>query len=230
MMDVAIRRRETEAVLFLSKCGGTGECVESAVRGKVDLSGADMMGWNLAGAVMAGVQLKGAALIGANLMGANLSGADLSKSLMVGANLVNAQLMGANLAGADLSGANLVGADLSAADLRGAKLVNANLTGATFGSADLTDADLTNANMIDVDMVGSRGRSCVVTGFLPWPLTISARSRVAKVGCQELDIPGWRRITAQQAEAWKPGGGLFVERRWPLIALAEAFWDMEGVA
>lgn len=230
MTTISIRNRSRERVLFQADCGWEATCIETAVRGKVDLAGADLKGWNLVGAEIQGARMRGASMIGANLMAVNACGADLSECLLVGANLCNAALMGASLVGSDLSGINLVGANLSAADLRGAKMINANLTGAKFGSADLTGADLTNANLIDAEMVGVVGRSCVVTGFLPWPLTLSCEKRVGKVGCKEFDVLGWRGITEKQAEAWKPGGGAFVARREPLIALAEAFWDLEGVA
>jgi hypothetical protein len=82
------------------EAGSKKEAVETAVKEKKDLSGADLS-W-------------------ASLSGASLSGADLRKADLSGADLSGADLRGASLSGADLRGASLSGADLSGADLSGA--------------------------------------------------------------------------------------------------------------
>jgi len=62
-----------------------------------------------------------------NLRGANLIGADLSYANLSDANLSDANLSGADLRYANLSGADLRYANLSGADLRGANLSDAKL-------------------------------------------------------------------------------------------------------
>lgn len=74
-----------------------------ALRGPVNLSGAD---------------LRGVPLQRADLSGFNLSGTNLSHASLRGTNLSNANLMDADLRGADLTDANLSGASLQGADLR----------------------------------------------------------------------------------------------------------------
>ena len=91
---------------------GEFESVESAVRAKVDLSGANLSKANLSVANLSG----------ADLSMANLSVADLSK-----ANLSRAYLSRANLFEADLSGTDLSVADLSEANLSMANLLNSKL-------------------------------------------------------------------------------------------------------
>ena len=103
-MNIQIKNRYNDSVIFEGDFVDIRQAVETAVKNKVNLSGAN---------------LYRAFLSGANLSGANLRGADLSW----------ANLRGANLSGADLGGANLRGADLTGADLCGANLKNTILEG-----------------------------------------------------------------------------------------------------
>jgi hypothetical protein len=90
-VQMQIKNRFTDAVIYEGEFASIRLCVEAAVRSGANLSGANLYGANLSGAYLSG----------ADLYGANLSGADLS----------GANLYGANLSGADLSGANLYGAN-----------------------------------------------------------------------------------------------------------------------
>ena len=96
-MQITIKNRYTDAIIYTTNAPDLKSAVEQAVKEGVNLSGADLYEANLSGA---------------NLSGSNLSGADLS---------------GADLSGADLSRAYLFGANLSGADLSGAKGINKNL-------------------------------------------------------------------------------------------------------
>ena len=118
-MEIQIKNRRNDDVIFEGNFENFRQAVETAVKNKVSLYGA-----NLDGANLSRTDLSGANLIRANMTRADLSGANLS-----GANLRGANLSGANLDGADLGGANLRGADLTGADLCGANLKNTILEG-----------------------------------------------------------------------------------------------------
>jgi hypothetical protein len=94
-VQMQIKNRFTDAVIYEGEFASIRLCVEAAVRSGANLSGANLYGANLSGAYLSGADLYGANLSRANLSRANLSGANLS---------------GANLSGADLYGANLSGA------------------------------------------------------------------------------------------------------------------------
>jgi hypothetical protein len=149
-MNIEMRHRWSDNVLFAIEAGSLKLAVELAVQQKADLSRADLYGADLSRANLSGADLSRADLYGADLSRANLSGADLS-----GANLYGANLSGANLYGANLSGADLYGADLSRADLRGANLSRANLYGADLSGANLSRADLSGANLRGADLSGA---------------------------------------------------------------------------
>jgi hypothetical protein len=93
--------------------------VESALKGRKDLSGVDLKGTDLKGVNLERADLRKANLSYADLRGANLRGAKLN-----GAILECAYLKDANLAGADLEGANLKGAYLHFANLNEANGLN----------------------------------------------------------------------------------------------------------
>jgi len=94
------------------------------------MSGARIEGANLSLAQMKEANLRGAQMKEANLRGAQMEGADLSGAQMEGANLFGAQMEGANLFGAQMKGADLSLAEMKGADLRGAQMEGADLSGA----------------------------------------------------------------------------------------------------
>ena len=91
-MKFEIRSRWSGSVLFALETESLKLCVEAAVKGDADLSGADLRDADLRGADLRGADLRGAVLRDADLSGADLRGA---------------VLRGADLSGADLSGADL---------------------------------------------------------------------------------------------------------------------------
>jgi uncharacterized protein YjbI with pentapeptide repeats len=110
-VQMQIKNRFTDAVIYEGEFASIRLCVEAAVRSGANLSGANLYGANLSGAYLSGADLYGANLSRANLSRANLSGANLSGANLSGADLSRANLSGANLSGANLSGANLYGAN-----------------------------------------------------------------------------------------------------------------------
>jgi uncharacterized protein YjbI with pentapeptide repeats len=128
-------------VLF--ECEGSlREVVELAVRNRIPLDEANLMGADLRGASLGSSSLKRANLRHALLGAADLEGADLSF----------ADLEGAGLRGASIAGTNLEGANLSRADLG-----NSNLRGASLKGADLRGADLRQADILCADFEGVLG-------------------------------------------------------------------------
>ena len=116
-MNIEIKHRYTNNVLFACDAKNLREALVKAVKDGANLRSADLCGANLRSADLYGANLRSADLCGANLYGADLCGANL-----YGADLCGADLCGANLCGANLYGANLYGADLCGADLCGANL------------------------------------------------------------------------------------------------------------
>ena len=86
-----IKHRYSGAVLFSLETESFRLCIESAIKMKTDLGGADRGGANLIGANLRRADLGGANLIGANLGGANLVEADLRRANLEGA--VNADMV-----------------------------------------------------------------------------------------------------------------------------------------
>ena len=144
-MEIQIKNRYNDSVIFEGDFVDIRQAVETAVKNKVNLCGADLGGTDLTGADLTGADLTGADMRVADLFGADLSGADLK----------GAYLSWADLFGADLSGANLCGVYLSWADLRGAYLRGASLYGADLSGADLTGADLIRADLSRADLCGT---------------------------------------------------------------------------
>ena len=135
-----ILQEKTGRALFRLECGSFVNCVETAVKSRADLSGADLSNANLFCANLYGANLSNANLFCANLSNASLSNADLSRANLYCANLSGANLYCANLYGADLDRANLYGANLSRASLYGADLSRANLSNTNLYGADLYGA------------------------------------------------------------------------------------------
>ena len=126
-----ILQEKTGRALFRLECGSFVNCVETAVKSRADLSGADLSNANLFCANLYGANLSNANLFCANLSNASLSNADLSRANLYCANLSGANLYCANLYGADLDRANLYGADLSNTNLYGADLYGARIDAVT---------------------------------------------------------------------------------------------------
>lgn len=113
----------------------------------VDFTGVNLTGANLNWAFLSRAQLTGACLRRATLRSATLTSANLNQAILSGANLSKADLRLAQLQGADLNWAVLQEADLSGADLQGAKLDRGDLERAKLGSACLAKTELMEANL-----------------------------------------------------------------------------------
>ena len=127
MAKFDIKHRWTGAVIFTAELSAEydgaseavklGAAIKIAVKGRADLSRADLsladlFGANLSGADLSLADLYGADLSRADLFGADLSGAELSRAYLSGANLYGADLYGAYLSGADLFGHKVTGLPL----------------------------------------------------------------------------------------------------------------------
>jgi uncharacterized protein YjbI with pentapeptide repeats len=139
--------------------------------GKVDLSGANLIGADLIGADLIGADLREANLVGAHLRKANLSRADLSNAFLHDADLKGADLSKANLSFAKLNGADMMEADLQRVNFSSAYLVGARLSGANleranlsgtalpqsvFAEANLTWAIFSRAHFYDTDLSNAK--------------------------------------------------------------------------
>jgi hypothetical protein len=118
----------------------------------LDLSDADLHGFNLDAVDLFQADLSRANLDEAHLNGAHLDGAILKEARLRRAVLSGACLSTANLIGADFSGADLNDANLNSADLTGARLIDANLIRADLTGANFSDADLTRAQLVGATM------------------------------------------------------------------------------
>ena len=128
-INIQIKNRFTENVIFESEKTTWKEAVEEAKANGISMREADLYGANLRGANLYGANLREANLRGADLRGAGLCEANLRGAGLCEANLREANLRGADLRGAGLYGVNLYGADLYGADLYGAELCNAKFYG-----------------------------------------------------------------------------------------------------
>lgn len=134
--------------------------VIEAVKGGVDLTGADLSNANLLG-----VSISGATLQGANFYRSKLKDADLSACDLRGAILDDACLAEANLSAAKLEGASLyctnfqeaciAQACLDKANLRGACLFKTNASKSSMRNAILDEVTLEEANLEEADLYGA---------------------------------------------------------------------------
>ena len=97
-----INHRYTGRVIYSCKAETFKACAERAVKGKVNLRGADMR-W--------------ADMREANMIGANMRGADMSWADMRGADMREANMIGADMRWADMREANMIEADMRGADM-----------------------------------------------------------------------------------------------------------------
>jgi uncharacterized protein YjbI with pentapeptide repeats len=138
-----------------------------ALVAQVDLSGADLCGFDLRGAglwrtIFTDAKFKRARLEGVSFGDAILRGADFAGARMQGAKLGSADLLEAKLCRADLTGAFLQRASLLRADVRGATLERAHLEGASLVDVNLEEAKLTG---------------CFVYGVSAWDLKLSGATQ-----------------------------------------------------
>ena len=131
-INIKIKNRFTENVIFESEKTTWKEAVEEAKANGISMREADLRGADLYVADLYRADLREANLRGADLRGAGLYGVNLYGANLYGANLCEADLREANLRGANLHGADLYRADLYGADLYGANLYGAELCNAKF--------------------------------------------------------------------------------------------------
>ena len=156
MTVIKIKHRRTGDVLFeYEKENNTIiDVLIEAVKQKINLRNANLIG----------ADLREANLCGANLCGANLCGADLHSANLIGTNLYSASLIGVNLRDANICEASLIGANL-----RGANLGGANLGGADLRNANLSCADLREANLCGAKNIPHIPYACPSDGaFIGW--------------------------------------------------------------
>jgi uncharacterized protein YjbI with pentapeptide repeats len=110
-------------------------------RGRANLQGVDLTGFDLEGANLSATNLAGANLEQVNLQGANLSAANLTGTRLACANLAGAKLRGAKIDGADLRGADLTGALLGTLDLSRAILKSDDAAVAADAAVDAAALD-----------------------------------------------------------------------------------------
>jgi len=116
--------------------------------GEIDLTGANMQGFDLDGLDFDNVKMERAQLQGANLRLAQLQGASLLWAQLQVANLSRAQLQGADLGWTSLQAADFSGVQLQGAHLSWAKLDSetsfsaATLRGAALKYVDFTDRSI----------------------------------------------------------------------------------------
>jgi hypothetical protein len=113
-------------------------------KGRLDLTGANLVRSDLHGADLSGVNLSIANLSSSRLIEVNLKNANLSR-----ANLSNADLSYANLSYADLSGAILLKADLFSATLIAVKLDGADFSHITMMATVLGELDLSKVRGLE---------------------------------------------------------------------------------
>ncbi len=139
-MQIQIKHRWTEAVLWEGEAEDIKDAVKKAVASGSNLSGSNLRGSNLSDSNLSDSDLRGSNLRGSNLRGSNLSGSNLRGS----------NLRGSNLRGSDLRDSNLSDSNLSGSDLRGSNLRGSNLRG-----SDLRDSNLSDSNLSGSDLRGS---------------------------------------------------------------------------
>ena len=139
------------------------ECVELAVKEKVDLSGAFLEGADLKGVYFEKANLEGANLEGADLYDAHLSGSNLNNANLERANLKIANLHKVNLEEANLKNANLESANLHSTNLEKANLHNARLQGSHIHNINLEKANIEGVDFTDARFSSDKiKQDCIV--------------------------------------------------------------------
>lgn len=133
-----------------------------AVLGKVDLSGASLIGVDFRKADLRGVNFEEANLTDADLSGAQLQGAILKKVNLSRAILVEADLRGADISNAIIDNANFAGSNLRGCILNNTKIHNSNLEKTILNSCALFQAEIINSNLTNSDL----RRAALINAFV----------------------------------------------------------------
>lgn len=120
MRLVQLKSALSQRILYEGRFPSLIACLETAVAGKIDLTGIDLSRANLANANLDDAQMPGGIFTGCNLSGANLSEA--------------------NLKGGDFSGTSFYNTCLCLSDMR-----NCNFEDASFGATDMTGANISGS-------------------------------------------------------------------------------------
>lgn len=118
----------------------------------LDLTCANLSGWNLRGAALGEADFRQADLVEADLSEADLRAADFSGADLRAANLSKLTGHAVQAQGADFRRANLQGADLRAGNFQRADFRAANLSEADFRVSSLTHADFRRADLHKADL------------------------------------------------------------------------------
>lgn len=150
---IQIKVKDEDIILFgTTKRKTVKDALEEAVKRRLIIYKADLIGQNLQGIKIPGGNLEHCFLVESNLDGADLRGSYLKESIFAGSSMKGANLSSVNSPEAvfqacNLEGANLSGAVLFDSDFSRANLKNANLSFSTLSNSNFTNADLTGANL-----------------------------------------------------------------------------------
>jgi len=133
-MNIQIKKINGE-VIFSGDFKSIKECVEAAVKQKVNLRGSNLRGSNLSGS-----DLRWSDLSWSNLSGSDLSWSDLRWSNLRWSNLRGSNLSGSDLRWSDLSWSNLRWSDLRWSNLRWSDLRWGNLRWSNLRWSDVAPA------------------------------------------------------------------------------------------
>ncbi len=148
---IEIKVKDEDVVIFATTKRETmKDALEEAVRRRLIIYKADLVGQNLQGIKIPGGNLEHCFMIGSNLDGADLRGSNLKQSIFAGSSMKGALLSSVNSPEAVFQGCNLEGANLSSAvlidsDFSKSNLKNADLSFSTFSNSSFAGADLTGA-------------------------------------------------------------------------------------
>lgn len=148
---IEIKVKDEDVIIFATTKRETmKDALEEAVRRRLIIYKADLVGQNLQGAKVPGGNMEHCFMLGCNLDGADLRGSNLKESIFAGSSMKGALLTSVNSPEAVFQGCNLEGANLSSAvlidsDFSKSNLKNADLSFSTFSNSSFAGADLTGA-------------------------------------------------------------------------------------
>ncbi|GEM_PF-1405473 len=176
---IYIKVKDQDVILFTTTKRKTVKAaLEEAVRRRIILFNADLIGQNLQGATLRGGNFDHSIMIECDLNGADFRNSFMKGSIFAGSNMKGANLTSVNspeavFQGCNLEGANLSGSVLLDCDFTKSNLKNADLSYSTFLNSSFQDADLTGANL--------KGATMAKIGFPTANLSESQKAQVTVI-------------------------------------------------
>lgn len=196
---------------------------------------------NLTGARLFRCLCDGASFGEATMISATLNNCSFDDACLASVNMLEVTAVGSKFTNADLDKANLYNSNISLSNFRSAILTGASLDyvkatrasfegavchGTTWENADLQGSNLQMAqfdswvDLSTVGIVGVRGNNKEICSAYVYPFDVAWTKTTLAIGCEQLPISKWVKMTKKEAKSYGPQGmEFFTTHRETLLHL-----------